>query len=89
MVPKAPGKPVEELITTIKDGLSGLNELFAITPGITDDDRAKLTGIMEEYKSLVTENLGAAPGEPIKKEGTVQLDQMSPEAGTAKVMPAL
>lgn len=89
LIPLAPGKPVEDLVAGLQSSLNQMMELFAITPGITGDDKTKLAGIMKEYKELVTENLGASPGEPMKKEGPEQLDQMSPEAGIAEVMPAL
>jgi hypothetical protein len=88
MIPAAPGKDVEELVTGVQKGLVGLVEMFNITPGITEDDKVKLAGIIKEYTELITENLGAAPGEPVKSEEPKKLvGQVSMEAGLAKVLP--
>jgi len=90
MIPAAPGKAVEELIKNVQDSLKAMVELFNLSPAITDEDKSKLGGIIKEYNELVNENLGAAPGEPInKKETPVTFDKVSPEAGIAKVIPAL
>jgi len=86
LIPAAPGRAVEELIASVQGGLSELVELFNLSPAITGDDKTKLAGIIKAYSELVTENLGAAPGEPIKKENTeFKLDMLSPEAGVADV----
>lgn len=88
-IPLSPGKDTEELVSGIQEGLNGLNEMFSITPGITNQDKMKLQRIMTEYKELIMENLGASPGEEIKKPKT-GLDQVPPEiAGAVNAIRAM
>lgn len=79
MIPGAPNSEVEGVVLGIAEKMAALMEILHTSPVITDEDKKEFSKLLAGYNHFVKENLGAAPGEPIKK--SVAKEQVSMEGG--------
>lgn len=80
-------KNADKLIISIQQNMIDLMNIMQNSPDVTPEDKSDFMNIMGKYSDFVKENLGAAPGEPVKKAKPI--DMVSMEAGVADVQQAI
>lgn len=73
----------EQLAESVQSGLMQLNQLFGAAPSIAPEERGELAEITERFQGLI-QALMQGPPAPMPGEGVA-----APEAGAAKVKPAM
>lgn len=85
--PQADPGQIEQVVTGIQDGMMLLRDALEKSPGILPEDKSTLDQIIAQYQGFVTNNLGAAPGQPPSPEEAAPT-QAPIQAGAAQVAPA-